>query len=68
MYNSGGELFVLVKHTILRFGMAQSCNFKKLKVNETKIYVYSSNQITTKLGDRKLKFNWLDFINKQPKF
>ena len=21
-----------------------------------------------KLGDRKLKFDWLDFINKQPKF
>ena len=30
--------------------------------------IYSSNWITTKLGDRKLEFDWLDFINKQPKF
>ena len=32
------------------------------------VLTYSSNQITTKLGDRKLKFDWFDFINKQPKF
>ena len=40
----------------------------RLRVYENFYMFYSSDQITTKLGDRKLKFDWLDFINKEPKF